>query len=864
MPTSPDLTATTTESEPLLPSSTVPPRRGWTLGRVRSMEEVEDEGPEGDPEEGIWQTMRKVATRREYRQVRMVIVFVAMAVSVLIAGSMVIFRSATAHKRPLWNSLRLPTSLVPIHYALDFVTDLDDFSFAGTATIRLFAQQATDFVILNSRDLNLTDVTLRVWGDGELVSEDELVHGQSPSSWVAPVFNQTFLNNAQVAFKFGTKIKRGYNATLKVAYKGMLTDSLRGYYRSSYKDDAGKKRWLASTQFESTDARAAFPCFDEPAFKATFNITMHVREPYHAISNMPILSVADATSQRLTELASSTKKNDWKTYVFQETPRMSTYLVAFVTSEFEYIETVTPRGTKIRAYTTPNHTSQAQYSLDVAAVVLPYYEDMYGIPFPLPKMDMIAIPDFAAGAMENWGLVTYRDTALLYDPNFSSASDKERVAVVVAHEFAHMWTGDLVTMQWWDDLWLNEGFADFIEHIGTDAAARAQKENWRMQDQAIVDAQVPAFDFDSSAFTHPVASKVVDPVEIDALFDAISYSKGSSLIRMLRAYVNDLGGDKGGIGDVPDKDYFFSRMHEYLSAHAYHNALTSELWSAMDPTGQFGINVTMSTWTDQPGHPVVIVNWTSPTVFTIKQERYTLSHINGVEAGKEVWSIPFSYVVYDAQGTLMQHSQTLLLSTNGTVEVSVPVKSKTHSQLVVKANVGQTGFYRVVYPPSTFTAISANPSVFGLSPSDRAGLILDAFAGSLGGRDDDVEGFFEFLSSVLVNETDPIVWWTTFSRLNDAFSRNGAWNLHPGSLRLRKWIAKLVKPVVTAVGWTDSAASPDHLQSLLRSQVLSVAVQAGEESTVAEARRLFQQLRGPKPPVLSPSVLDVIYGAEVL
>lgn len=312
------------------------------------------------------------------------------------------------------------------------------------------------------------------------------------------------------------------NASLYLEFKGELNDKMKGFYRSKYFKPDGTEQFAAVTQFEATDARRCFPCWDEPALKATFDITLKVPKNLIALSNMPIKD-------------QKTLDNDLEEISFKKTPKMSTYLVAVVVGEFDYVEDVTRDGVIVRVYTPLGKKEQGRFALKVATKVLPYYNDYFKISYPLPKMDLIAIADFSAGAMENWGLVTYRETFVLVDPDNTSLIRKQSIALTVGHEIAHQWFGNLVTMEWWTYLWLNEGYASFVEFLCVNHIF-PEYDIWT---QFVTDMHTRALELDTLQNSHPIEVEVHHPAEIDEIFDEISYNKGASVIRMLHNYLGD-------------------------------------------------------------------------------------------------------------------------------------------------------------------------------------------------------------------------------------------------------------------------------------------------------------------------------------
>ncbi|ONM04759.1 Aminopeptidase M1 [Zea mays] len=392
---------------------------------------------------------------------------------------------------------RLPHFAAPLRYDLRLRPDLAACTFTGAAAIAVVVSAPTRFLVLNAAELDVDRASIRF--------QD-----------LAPTDVAQFDEDEIMVISFDRELPFG-EGVLTMDFTGTLNDQMRGFYRSKYVYN-GESRNMAVTQFEAADARRCFPCWDDPAFKAKFKLTLEVPSDLVALSNMP---VAKETVSGLT-----------KTIYYEESPLMSTYLVAIVVGIFDYIESSTSEGTKVRVYTQVGKTNQGKFALDVAVKSLDLYKDYFATPYPLPKLDMIAIPDFSAGAMENYGLVTYRDTALLYDELLSSASNKQQVAITVAHELAHQWFGNLVTMEWWTHLWLNEGFASWVSYLAVESLF-PEWNNWTQ----FLDETTSGLRLDALAESHPIEVEVNHASEIDAIFDSISYDKGASVIRMLQSYL---------------------------------------------------------------------------------------------------------------------------------------------------------------------------------------------------------------------------------------------------------------------------------------------------------------------------------------
>eukprot|EP01027_Heterolobosea_sp_BB2_P001403 GEZU01002139.1.p1 GENE.GEZU01002139.1~~GEZU01002139.1.p1 ORF type:complete len:564 (-),score=107.25 GEZU01002139.1:389-2080(-) len=408
-----------------------------------------------------------------------------------------------------WENVRLPTNVYPTHYRLNMNTNMSGFHFNAHIEIDIEVTAPTKYILVHSLELQINSVSL--------VQRNEA--SSSSQSVVTIDKFEIFPENEFLVVFLPKEIEIG-KYTLSIDYEADLNRKiLSGFYVSTYTTN-GETRYMASTDFEPTDARRAFPCFDEPAMKAKWTITMSTEPGYKMLSNM-------------NEVATTTLPSGWIQTQFAESVPMSTYLVALVVCDFDYVNTTTPDGVLVRVWARPGIANQGLTALNAGARIVSYFAQYFGAPYPLPKVDMIAIPDFTSGAMENWGLITFRETALLVDPIESSTSDKQRAVTVVAHELAHQWFGNLVTMKWWSDLWLNEGFASYVEYLGTDHVYP----NWEMMDQFVILDYLSALSADSSNSTHAIAQHVVHPSDIQQMFDSISYDKGASILRMLSSFI---------------------------------------------------------------------------------------------------------------------------------------------------------------------------------------------------------------------------------------------------------------------------------------------------------------------------------------
>ena len=448
---------------------------------------------------------------------------------------------------------RLPDTVRPEKYSIELRPNLKAFSFDGSESIRIQVARPTKTIALNAEGLEVREATV-----------------SSSKGGSRPATSIDFDSKREVLqLNFAESIPSG-PATLRLSFSGTLNDELAGFYRSRYTMSDGKQGYMAATQFESTDARRAFPCWDEPGAKATFEVSLVVPEGMTAVSNTPPIDEKDlGDGMRLVR--------------FAETPRMSTYLLAFAVGPLDSIEGKARRGTKLGVWALPDRIGHSRWALDEAIRILDYLNDYYGIPYPLEKLDHIALQDFAAGAMENWGAITYRERILLFDPATSSAQTRQTIVEVIAHETAHMWFGDLVTMAWWDDLWLNESFASWMGAKTTGAL----HPEWKMWTQFLEEDIVRGLALDGLKSSHPIEVPVRDPAEIREIFDDISYSKGASILRMLEQFLGEATFRRG--------------IRDYLKAHAYGNARTEDLWRALTAASRQPVRALMGSWTRQTG-----------------------------------------------------------------------------------------------------------------------------------------------------------------------------------------------------------------------------------------------------------------------
>ncbi|ELU07211.1 hypothetical protein CAPTEDRAFT_150577 [Capitella teleta] len=673
---------------------------------------------------------------------------------------------------------RLPGCVVPKNYTLRLKPDLKAFTFEGQEQITLDIKSATKTVKLNSAEIDITTVSFA--GSGQ--------PGQSCSRFYASeeeTVTLTFPNELQV----GT-------GSLSLTFTGVLNDKMKGFYRSKYFSPEGEERYAAVTQFEATDARRAFPCWDEPAVKSTFDVTLVVPKDRVALSNMPVKS-------------ETVESDGLRSVCYERTPIMSTYLLAFVVGEYDYVEDTDSDGVKVRVYTPVGKAQQGEFALQVAVKTLPFYNNYFNIAYPLPKIDLIAIADFAAGAMENWGLVTYRETALLVDPTNSSSAARQWVALVVGHELAHQWFGNLVTMEWWTHLWLNEGFASWIEYLCVDHCF-PEYDIWT---QFASSDFTHALNEDALANSHPIEVPVGHPDEVDEIFDAISYSKGAAVIRMLHDYIGDEDFRKG--------------MNAYLTKHKYSNTFTEDLWEALGNASGKPVAKIMSSWTKQMGFPVLQVsekkNGTTREL-TITQAKFCAD--GSKPEGNPQWMVPIS-VSTSSSPTESVHR--FVLDEEKAVVTINDVKESDW----VKLNMGAVGFYRTQYTPDMLLALIPGIKDQSMPPRDRLGLQNDLSALATAGAASTVD--FMKVAMAFETETNYTAWSDLSSNLSGLSLLIQYTDYHDS---FKAYLRKLFGPVTQRLGW-DPKEGEGHLDAMLRSLVIGRMGRAGDEAIIDEAKKRF-------------------------
>jgi puromycin-sensitive aminopeptidase len=597
---------------------------------------------------------------------------------------------------------RLPTDAIPRHYAVRLRPDLDVATFTGTVAIDVEMRdggQPVRQLVLNAAELDITGCTV----DGE------------PATWTLEPDTERLVVTPSIEITAAT-------CRLEIAFSGVLNDKLRGFYRSTYVDADGRQQTIATTQMQATDCRRAFPCWDEPAMKATFGITLDVEHDLTAISNCSEIERTD--------------NGDGTTAIrFADTMAMSTYLVAFVVGRLEMTEAVDVDGIPLRVVHVPGKGDLTAFGLDIGAFSLRWFQEYYGIAYPSDKVDLVALPDFAAGAMENLGCITFRESLLLLDPATSTQNDQQLVADVVAHEVAHMWFGDLVTMRWWNGIWLNEAFATFMQT----AACDAFRPDWERWTSFGLERTV-AFETDSLRSTRSVEYEVRSPADCDGMFDVLTYQKGGALLRMLEQY---LGVER-----------FREGVSHYLRTHAYANTETNDLWDAIEETSGAPVRRMMDSWIWQPGYPEVgaaAVDTPDGPVVRLSQRRFLFDG----EPDQTEWDVPVHVRCGDATTVVLLTAGGDPVDVPLDVPVDVPDDGAVDAASPVVVNAGGHGFFRVTYDDELRGRLSG-PALRSLSTIERYNLVDDAWAATVAGRLDATE-LLEFLEG-FGDERELAVW----------------------------------------------------------------------------------------------------------
>jgi aminopeptidase N len=692
---------------------------------------------------------------------------------------------------------KLPKEVVPMEYAIRIVPNLDNFTFAGSETVKVNVRSPVLQLLLNGLELKI---------EAASVDDKEL-----PPSAI-----KTDNENQLLTLTLPSELATGDHA-LALRFTGKINQQGQGLFYMRYQEQGSRARKIMlGTQFEPTDARRFFPCWDEPVFRARFQLTVVVPENWLAVSNMPI--------------ESEQKVAGGKEVRFASTPPMSSYLNVFVAGELDFIESrVGPTQTRVIA--TKGKAELGRYALEASAEILKYYNDYFGVPYPLPKLDQIAIPGGFGGAMENWGGITYYESRLLFDPKSSSGETKQNIYEVLAHEMAHMWFGDLVTMAWWDNLWLNEGFASWMgskctAHFNPEWEVWLARELPRDPTRRIGIAKEAAMEGDARSTTHPIQQRIATEAEANSAFDDITYKKGQSFLRMLESFLGE--------------DVFRDGIRQYIAAHKYSNTTTADLWNALSDASNKSVGEIAAGWTEQPGFPVVTVKRKADDKVRLTQERFTVNFKN---APPLLWQIPLTYsVVGETPATLLMTDKTAALE-------NIP------ADRALKLNLNGAGNYRVEYDDRSWELLlKALPK---LGVEDRVNLMSDAWALVQAGRAP-VALYFGLVeklpASTDLAEREQIINVLDFV--------NGLLVGSSERERFQPYARSLLRPTFATLRWEPKPNEPPSA-GRLRASLIGALGHLNDPEVLAGCRERFQKyLAHPAslPPDLRAPVLAVVGG----
>ncbi len=690
---------------------------------------------------------------------------------------------------------KLPKQVVPEKYSIRIKPNMEKLTFTGSEAVKIQVREPVNEIVLNALELQITTAAI----DGKSVASAALKLDPK---------NETLTISLPEQLADGTH-------TLVLAFSGKINQQGQGLYYARYQEQGtGQQKTMLGTQFEATDARRMFPCWDEPSFRARFQLTAVVPENFLAVSNMPI--------------ESENKVPDGKEVHFAMTPSMASYLNVFVAGELDLIETKSG-GTQIRVITTKGKAEWGRYALEASAQILQYYNEYFGVPYPLPKLDQIAVPGGFGGAMENWGGITYYESILLFDPEKSSDATKQTIYEVLAHEMAHMWFGDLVTMAWWDNLWLNEGFASWMgskctTHFNPQWEVWLEKDVPRDPTRRVGIAKERAMEGDALSTTHPIQQKISTEDEANSAFDDITYLKGQSFIRMLENFL----GEK----------IFRDGIRKYIAKHKSSNTTTADLWNSLSEASGKTVDEIAAGWTEQPGFPVVKVSRKDGARAALEQERYT---IHFPKAPELQWKIPLTY-------SLGQNPPASSLMATKTAEIpEVPVDRP------LKLNVDGAGYYRVQYDAASWKLLfNEFPK---LSAPNRVNLLSDAW------------------SFVQANRAPLSLYFQAIQKLPataDLAEREQVMNAFdyidrlilgtPARASFQSYARSNLRPHFDKLGWEPKSDEPPR-SALLRADLIEALGNFGDEQIIAGCNERFQKyLTDPKsiPPDLRSAIFNVV------
>jgi puromycin-sensitive aminopeptidase len=676
----------------------------------------------------------------------------------------------------------LPENVVPKHYELVLSPSLETLDFTCDMEVHVDVLEPVTTITMHSK---------------EIVIETATIEGQSATDISYEEKDTT------VTLTFANTITVGNGKVLKVSYKGILNGDMAGFYKSSYSNADGKKVTMASTQFEALDARRAFPCWDEPAVKATFKVSMIVDKKLQALSNMPEIGITNLPG-------------DLVRYDFDVSPIMSTYLLAWAIGEFDMVQGYTTSGVSIRIFCPPGRAPQGYFALDAGKRALEFYNEFFGVKYPLPKLDMLCVTEFAAGAMENWGLVTYREVDLMIDAEKASSQQRQRVAIVVAHELAHQWFGNLVTMEWWDGIWLNEGFAAFMEHFCVDSLYP----EYKIWEQYTTDAFGAAQRLDALRSSHPVIVPIKAAEEVEQVFDAISYCKGSTCVRAVQHVIG--------------LDAFRTGLQTYFKKYQFSNANTDQLWAEWSAASGTDVGALMNTWTKTMGHPYVKViteKWSSDSVEIELEQNWFLADGSAKPDEMPLWSIPLQfatpYGIYPNKPEIMSNKRHTF---------KIPFQ-ESNDRNWVKINADQKFLVRCAHSPEMARRLQPALQSGVLSAVDRAAVLLDSYALAKAGL-----GSIDSVVTILMaleNEASTVVFNSCAGVLNGLLllTENISVECHTSFRKLGK---RIVMNALSKCGW-DPKANDQHSEKLFRSTCIGLldAFASDEPTVFNEAKRRF-------------------------